>query len=211
MLTYNESQIEGVKQAAITNVSVAEGGYSFHPDDRGGETFRGISRKHHPGWRGWETVDHLKESGVRKPDININVALATAAREFYHDMYVATVPRELSMNPMAIQFFSQAVVAGKKTAVLALQRAISSIATSGQMRLSIAEDGIWGKETAGGYVRIVHENNNALFIVNYNRFCNVHFARVVEAHPKQITFLVGWMNRAYHALYAALDYRHYEP
>ena len=28
------------------------------PSDRGGLTFCGISRKFHPGWEGWEHVDH---------------------------------------------------------------------------------------------------------------------------------------------------------
>ena len=37
-----------------------EGGYVNSPLDRGGETFRGISRKNWPEWEGWKTVDDIK-------------------------------------------------------------------------------------------------------------------------------------------------------
>lgn len=34
-----------------------EGGYVHDPDDHGGETYKGIARKFHPGWKGWEIID----------------------------------------------------------------------------------------------------------------------------------------------------------
>ena len=41
-----------------------EGGYSNDPDDAGGETYKGISRRYHPGWKGWALIDELKSKGV---------------------------------------------------------------------------------------------------------------------------------------------------
>lgn len=38
-----------------------EGGYSSLTFDPGGETYRGISRRYHPDWKGWEIID--TESG----------------------------------------------------------------------------------------------------------------------------------------------------
>lgn len=37
-----------------------EAGYANSVKDRGGETFRGISRVANPGWPGWAEVDHYK-------------------------------------------------------------------------------------------------------------------------------------------------------
>lgn len=37
-----------------------EGGYVNDPNDLGGETYRGISRKYNPGWFGWPVVDQYK-------------------------------------------------------------------------------------------------------------------------------------------------------
>jgi len=41
---------------ALAFVLSWEGGYSNDPDDAGGETYKGITRKHHPDWQGWQFV-----------------------------------------------------------------------------------------------------------------------------------------------------------
>lgn len=47
---------------AHKKTSKNEGGYVHDPDDRGGETYKGIARKSHPSWKGWEIVDQHKSS-----------------------------------------------------------------------------------------------------------------------------------------------------
>jgi lysozyme family protein len=42
-----------------------EGGYVNDPADRGGETYRGISRKSWPDWAGWALIDQAKAAGLR--------------------------------------------------------------------------------------------------------------------------------------------------
>ena len=42
-----------------------EGGYANNPKDKGGETYKGISRKYHPNWGGWKLIDAHKAA---KPD-----------------------------------------------------------------------------------------------------------------------------------------------
>ena len=37
-----------------------EGGYVNHPNDPGGETYKGISRRAHPNWKGWQLIDQKK-------------------------------------------------------------------------------------------------------------------------------------------------------
>ncbi|MBS2100714.1 glycoside hydrolase family 108 protein [Carboxylicivirga linearis] len=37
-----------------------EGGYSNHPKDKGGETYKGIARNFWPDWGGWRIIDQLK-------------------------------------------------------------------------------------------------------------------------------------------------------
>lgn len=34
-----------------------EGGYVNDPDDKGGETYKGIARKFNPDWKGWKIID----------------------------------------------------------------------------------------------------------------------------------------------------------
>jgi len=43
-----------------------EGGWVNDPNDLGGETYRGISRRYNPNWAGWAYIDSLKPSNVIK-------------------------------------------------------------------------------------------------------------------------------------------------
>jgi len=40
-----------------------EGGYANHSADKGGETYRGITRKNNPNWQGWKYIDEVKRTG----------------------------------------------------------------------------------------------------------------------------------------------------
>lgn len=44
-----------------------EGGYANNPDDRGGETYKGIARNFHPKWGGWRYIDNTKAQAVKQP------------------------------------------------------------------------------------------------------------------------------------------------
>ncbi len=46
---------------AFQRTSKFEGGYVNDPDDNGGETYNGISRKSNPSWLGWKIVDEQKK------------------------------------------------------------------------------------------------------------------------------------------------------
>lgn len=45
---------------AIAKVLLIEGGYANDPNDSGGETYKGISRKFWPEWLGWSSIDTAK-------------------------------------------------------------------------------------------------------------------------------------------------------
>ncbi len=56
---------------ALKHTLEFEGGYANDPADRGGETFRGISRKNWPRWSGWDLIDQVKRKGADKNFINL--------------------------------------------------------------------------------------------------------------------------------------------
>lgn len=47
---------------AINQLLKYEGGYVNDPEDSGGETFAGVSRRNNKNWEGWEIIDKYKES-----------------------------------------------------------------------------------------------------------------------------------------------------
>lgn len=57
-----------------------EGGYANHKNDKGGETYRGITRKHNPNWNGWAFIDNVKRTGE-----GLN-----GVRDWFEDKYNST-------------------------------------------------------------------------------------------------------------------------
>ena len=51
---------------AFTLSKINEGGWVNDPNDIGGETYRGISRKFNPKWNGWSVIDEMKKKGLIK-------------------------------------------------------------------------------------------------------------------------------------------------
>ena len=60
-------------EKALLKTSAHEGGYVNDPTDRGGETYRGISRKFYPDWPGWEVVDDALAQGREVPNMDLLV------------------------------------------------------------------------------------------------------------------------------------------
>lgn len=59
-----------------------------HPDDNGGETYAGLTRKADPSWGGWKIIDQYK----KKPNFPSNLKavqpqLLELARPFYRSKY----------------------------------------------------------------------------------------------------------------------------
>ena len=53
LLLFYGSDVNASFERAYQNTAQIEGGYVYHPYDRGGETYDGIARKAHPDWFGW--------------------------------------------------------------------------------------------------------------------------------------------------------------
>ncbi len=99
---------------AFDRVIGHEGGYVNHPNDPGGETNWGISKRSYP---------HLDIRNLTKLD-----AKAVYKRDFWDRIHGDKMP-----DGVAFQVFDFAVNSGIETAVRKLQKAIG-----------VADDGIWG-------------------------------------------------------------------
>ncbi len=91
---------------AMAFTSKWEGGYVNHPSDPGGETYRGISRRFHPNWKGWEFVDKKN---------------FTEADKYVDSFYEATFWKPCGCDnydfPLACSIFDAAVNCGVKRAL----------------------------------------------------------------------------------------------
>ncbi len=131
-----------------------EGGYSDHPDDIGGETYKGISRVYHPTWIGWAIVDGWKVRGRPREDnwLQSNERLQRYVREFYKAQFWDTWRGDdvLAIDAaVAAELFDTGVNMGTHKAIYYLQRALNVLNRGGMSWPDISEDGVIGPKTLG--------------------------------------------------------------
>lgn len=109
-------------------VILAEGGYVNDPDDAGGETYLGISRKNNPKWVGWEVIDDIKKKyGTKNITYRLkkDVALTNSAKLLYKQNYWDVLELDdIPSQGIAHQLFDTCVNCGKTTAIRIAQRVL---------------------------------------------------------------------------------------
>ncbi len=112
---------------AYKKIEAAEGGYCFDPDDAGGETYKGISRRANPNWNGWISIDAIKKAhpttfkGILKKTPELEKKVQDLYKDKYWDCFeLDDVPNQL----VAEQMFDTAVNQGQTAAIKFAQRVL---------------------------------------------------------------------------------------
>lgn len=109
-------------------VILAEGGYVNDPDDAGGETYLGISRKNNPKWVGWEVIDDIKKKYGTKnitSRLKKDVVLTNSAKLLYKQNYWDVLELDdIPSQGIAHQLFDTCVNCGKTTAIRIAQQVL---------------------------------------------------------------------------------------
>jgi len=166
-------------ERALEFLERQEGGWGNDPHDRGGETFRGISRVHHPEWEGWPLID----SGMRDTsDLDLMVG------DFYEHEYWQPAHCYELPEPLDLVVFDYAVHSGIKRAVKALQSAVGA-----------APDGSFGDKTRaalGNRFLSLGAAPISMTVVNLRRSFMVRgFRRGTFSPDEPLRFLSGYWKR----------------
>lgn len=154
------------EQAAET-VLANEGSYVHHPDDPGGETNFGISKRRYPD---------LDIKGLTRAE-----AVELYRRDYWHPEWV-----ELT-QALATKLLDASVHAGPESAVRALQQAIND---EGYGPLKV--DGLFGPATLMAARLCPAEK----LLRGYRARAAWHYVAIVKAFPAREVFLLGWLRRA---------------
>lgn len=147
-----------------------EGGYQLTnvKDDRGGQTFAGISRAMNPDWSGWKYID----DGLVPP--------AYRVREFYRTSFWLPIKGDAIFNQdIASSIFNFHVNAGVPARKLA------------QVVVGVTPDGVFGDKTLTALNSIDAE----VFKARYALAKIARYRDIVAKDRTQIKFLLGWINR----------------
>ena len=120
---------------AFDKVVFHEGGYANDPDDRGGETYMGISRRAHPTSNIWYHIDKVTKKYTKVSDINNelkkNNSLTKEIKEIYRVNYWKPFDLDSYISQrLANQIFDNAVNRGlsaTKRMILRVKNEMASI------------------------------------------------------------------------------------
>lgn len=163
-----------------------EGGYVNDPTDRGGETYKGISRKFHPNWSGWDYIDECKSFDAIDPIINDSF-IEVDVKEFYKNNYWDKLKGDCyNSQDVANELYDTAVNMGVGTAAKFLQKSINLLA-----RNKIKVDGSIGNITISEANKIA----NVSILKSLNGFQFMRYADICQRDPSQERFFKGWLRR----------------
>ena len=182
-----------------------EGTYSNRKSDRGGETYKGISRKYHPNWPGWKIIDDAKEriggiEALKNGDVTpvlgaeAQEELEKLVRSFYKEKFWHRIKGDaLTMidDEIAFLVFDATVNPTDRTnGAKMLQEALN------ELGYKIAVDGIIGPVTLMALQGAVDELGRDRVREMFRKIRALHYAREVKRNPHQALFIEGWIKRA---------------
>jgi len=172
-----------------------EGGYANDPVDRGGETFMGISRKHHPDWPGWNIVDSHFAAGGSIEALEENEFLAGQVKNFYRVKYWNAI----HLNDIAgfswrvaVELFDSGINCGPARAAKWLQMAANLVGRSNPLVV----DGVIGPKTLA-FVATVAADFEGGLVKTLNGLQFEHYHAILKSDFSQKRFFRGWMRRVW--------------
>jgi lysozyme family protein len=157
---------------ALTNVLIYEGGYVNNPNDKGGETNKGITKQVYDRYR----------SAKKLPTQSVAVITLDEVQDIYYNLYwTAGKCNELPIK-LAIVHFDTCVNLGITQANKLLQRSIG-----------VADDGVIGAGTLAK-IKSLGSSLQEFTNVYIDKRCEFYINLVTNKYT-QIVFLKGWMTR----------------
>jgi lysozyme family protein len=169
-------------EKALQKVLRNEGGYVHDPDDPGGETYKGVSRKAFSKWDGWEIIDRLKRESSFPANLDKNAALQDMVSDFYRVNFWNTVKGDdIKNEDVAFTIFDFGVNAGVRTSVSLAQEVVDT-----------AADGIFGKQT----LEKINGYDTTLFLAEFTLAKIARYIAIVKKRSASKKYFYGWVCRA---------------
>lgn len=163
-LTVQETRFD----KAFENLIKEEGGYVDHPNDKGGETKYGISKRSYPN--------------LDIKNINLDQARAIYKKDFWDIVQGDNLPDD----DVACEVLEQAVNMGIKTAVSFLQ-----VVCVAEGNTNLIVDGKMGEKT----LKALNCIKPSFILVAIKALAIAHYLKLAREEPPMKVFLKGWIKR----------------
>lgn len=187
-------------EIAYGETELHEGGYVNDPDDKRGETHRGVARAYHPTWAGWTIIDRIK---AENPDdfvrlINDNQQLVDLSREFYRQKFWEPIRGdEIPDQHVANKVFDTGVNQGVATSIRYLQGGLNLLNRNQVNYADIEVDGAMGPATLASlksFLKLEKDKPDYLLKI-MNIMQAARYIEIMRKDSTQEKFARGWLNR----------------
>ena len=129
---------------------------SDDPDDPGGMTYSGITKRWFPTWAGWAIIDKLEKDPKK---IKSDPQLMSLVKSFYYINFWNRMDGDsiaALSGDVAKKMFNIGVNKDVKVAVIMLQRILNLTNKNGELYADLVVDGNMGKKTIGALGQFLH-------------------------------------------------------
>lgn len=167
---------------ALSKVLFHEGDYVNDPDDRGGETYKGIARNSHGSWEGWEIID----KSMKGPAFPANLIKHDKLQQLVEQFYMETFWQPLKADQIQNQTSADSVFD------FAVNAGISNSTRLVQSIVGTKIDGIIGEITLNKINSMDFAHFQAALTVAKMEY----YMNIIRKRPTNKKFLLGWISRS---------------
>lgn len=192
---------------AFENTLKHEGGYSDHPSDKGGETYKGISRRYWPKWGGWRIIDQIKKdypAGCWKASFEGSIDLGEFVESFYRYHFWDKLNCVHMPQEIANELFDTSVNMGIGYGAKCLQNALNKLNRNQKDYPDLKVDGSLGNKSIDaieGYFNTErYRSRNKGKLVRWllkwmNYYQLKKYDEITNRDLEQEIFIPGWTER----------------
>lgn len=170
-----------------------EKGYANDPDDSGGETWAGISRKNWPSWPGWQIIDSFKNKPGFEVNLQASTALENQVKSFFKQNFWDKMRLdEFNNQAIAEEMYDTGVNMSDTIAARFLQEALNATNRNQKEYADIDVDGVIGR----GTVATVNQHPKPAQVLKLlNCQQGVRYMEICKSRPSQEKFMNSWLSR----------------
>lgn len=171
-----------------------EGVYSNDKDDKGGETYCGISRNNFPNWLGWLSVDQHKGTKSFLEILQADMKLELFVRNFYMEYFWQKMNCDILPDLIASKLFELSVNVGIKRATIILQTALNILNNNQIYYSDILEDGVFGNKTLAVFQTALSKHSAKRIFNVINILQGSFYIRLMQNNTVYEKY-IGWFDR----------------
>jgi lysozyme family protein len=173
-----------------------EGHYANDPDDRGGETWKGVARNFHPSWGGWQIIDSARNTPGFPHILKNDKILEQEVQDFYElHFWREIMGHDITEQIIANELFDTAVNMGPETASRFLQRLVNALNNNQRFYKDIVVDGAIGQKTLSALTHCLEHNSVDLIYKILNVLQGNRYIEIMEGRQSQEKWARIWFTR----------------